>query len=86
MHLSLLSEGYVSDSFNDAGPIVMARRATTPPALHFVALCRGLIVLLALALPVGITLLAKTIPVAADQQETARSTAPHGTPFSAKNG
>ena len=58
MHLSLLSEGTVSDSFNDAGPIIVERRHP-PTAIHFVALCRCIVVLLALAMPVGLTLLAR---------------------------
>jgi hypothetical protein len=59
MHLSLLSDAYVSDSFNDAGSL----EAPTPSGpLHFAALCRGLVVLVALALPVGLTLLASASP------------------------
>jgi hypothetical protein len=58
MHLSLLSDGYVSDSFDDARPIVVAQRRP-PTSIHFVALCRGIVVLLALAMPVGLTLLAR---------------------------
>jgi hypothetical protein len=58
MHLSLLSEGSVSDRFNDARPIIMERRRP-PTSIHFVALCRGIVVLLALAMPVGLTLLAR---------------------------
>ncbi len=86
MHLSLLSDGFVSDSYDDAGPIVLTRREATPCPIHFTALCRGLVVVFALAVPVGITCLAKAAPVEADNQGTTRSVASHTIQPRATNG
>ena len=86
MHLSLLSEGFVSDSFNDAGPIGSVRRGSAPSPGHFLALCRGLVVLFALALPIGMTLLARTAPLDSDQQAAARAITSHGASLHERNG
>ena len=86
MHLSLLSEGYVSDSFNDAGPIISLRHGSAPSPLHFLALCRGLVVLFALALPIIMTILANTTSVDAGLQDASRSVASPGAVLHAKNG
>ena len=56
MHLSLLSDAYLSDSLDDSG-VLSPRRASDPS--HFAALCRGLVVVAALSLPVGFTLFAQ---------------------------
>jgi hypothetical protein len=85
MHLSLLSDGYVSDSYNDAGLLIGVHPAPTPSPIHFAALCRGLAVLFALALPVGMTLLAKPAPAVADQHDAARALS-HGVLVRAANG
>jgi hypothetical protein len=86
MHLSLLSDGFVSDSYNDAGPIVLTRREATPCPTHFTALCRGLVVVIALAVPVGITCFAQAAPAETDHQDTTRSIASHTIQPRATNG
>ncbi len=57
MHLSLLSDAFISDSLNDAAFASCEGIADAPS--HFAALCRGLVVVAALSLPVGLTLLAQ---------------------------
>jgi hypothetical protein len=57
MRLSLLSNGYLSDSIDDAGPITVAPRPPGEASLHFPALCRGVVVLIVLTLTVGLTVL-----------------------------
>ena len=62
MRLARLSDSYVSDSIQDAASLPL------PPfggPVHFAALCRGLVVLFALALPLGLTLAASQAPQAA---------------------
>ena len=59
MHLSLLSDAYLSDSLDDAG--AAARDVPRAPT-HFIALWRGLAVVAALSLPVGLTLIAQATP------------------------
>jgi len=57
MHLSLLSNGYLSDSIDDAGPMNVAARGPTELSQHFPALCRGVAVLIVLTLTAGLTVL-----------------------------
>ena len=66
MRLSLLSDGYLSDSMNDAGPGPMEQAGRPGDAVHFAALCRGIAVLIALALPIGLTLVARPAAPAPD--------------------
>ena len=76
MHLSLLSDAYLSDSLNDSGALVSAPQANPS---HFAALCRGLVVVAALSLPVGLTLFAQAAPEGgAAHAEDARPTAAKG--------
>ncbi len=58
MHLSLLSEGSLSDRFDDAGIVEIPAASSVAP-LHFAAVCRGLIVVAALTLPIALTLFAQ---------------------------
>jgi hypothetical protein len=53
MRLSLLSDSYLSDAIGDAAAIPVAAAAAP---LHFAALCRGVAVVLALAIPIALTL------------------------------
>ena len=62
MRLSVLSDGYVSDSMNDAGPALPEHAGRAAGAIHFAALCRGVVVLVALAVPVGLTVLTRPDP------------------------
>ena len=56
MHLSLLSDAFISDSLDDTA--LPSRKDACGPS-HFAALCRGLVVVAALSLPIGLTLLAQ---------------------------
>lgn len=57
MRLSVLSNGYVSDSIDDAGPMIVAARGPSEVSQHFPALCRGVAVLIVLTLTAGLTVL-----------------------------
>lgn len=65
MHLSFLSDSYLSDSLNDAGAPSSPRQDAPS---HFAALCRGLIAVAALSLPVGLTLFAQATAADAARQ------------------
>ena len=77
MHLSLLSDSYLSDNLNDAG--VQPRALANDPS-HFAALCRGLVVVAALSAPLGLTFLAQAGPNgwAASAAERLNATGPRG--------
>jgi hypothetical protein len=56
MRLSVLSNGYLSDSIGDAGPISVPARPSHEPSLHFPALCRGIVVMIVMTVTVGLTI------------------------------
>jgi hypothetical protein len=56
MPLSLLSDSYLSDAINDAGPFRAVDHAAAG-GRHFPALCRGLVVIIALGVPLWLTIL-----------------------------
>ena len=62
MRLALLSDSFISDSLNDAGPLASMPRLSRRPD-HFAALCRGLVALATLLLPMGLTLAGIAPPV-----------------------
>lgn len=71
MRLSLLSNGYLSDSIDDAGPMSVAARAPGEASQHFPALCRGVAVLIVLTLTAGLTVLQESRMVSNDDASQA---------------
>lgn len=57
MRLSLLSNGYYSDSICDAAPMIFRAAPKARGAAHFAALLRGVMVLAVFAVTFGLTFL-----------------------------
>ena len=58
MHLSLLSDSYLSDSMNDGGRSCYTAASRNLARSHQDGIKRGLFVMLMLALPLGLTIAA----------------------------